>query len=221
VKLIVLLLLFCAATLAHGQVMYRCERDGRIAFSDQPCPEGAKASLKTLKPSGGPVGTLDLDVAVKYYDVQGRDFEGLRQSLNAKGPKGFHGLSSWRVSYEYTTRPQASACRIATVKTKLVGDILMPRWADESSAPAALQRRWTTYYAALRTHEDGHIALGRELATLVKERLLGLGPAACDRMQATADAEYQRLYQSLRTRDQEYDARTGHGATQGAVFTPG
>ena len=56
----------------------------------------------------------------------------------------------------------------------------MPRWTEESSAPLELQRRWRDYYAALKRHEDGHIQHGRELALLVKERLMGLGAVPCD-----------------------------------------
>ncbi|MBI5912038.1 MAG: DUF922 domain-containing protein [Betaproteobacteria bacterium] len=71
---------------------------------------------------------------------------------------------------------------------------------------------------ALKRHEDGHIQHGRELALLVKERLMGLGVVPCDQMQALAEGEFQRLYGNLKARDQEYDARTNHGATQGTVF---
>jgi predicted secreted Zn-dependent protease len=94
----------------------------------------------------------------------------------------------------------------------------MPRWINEPSAPQALQRRWSHYYAALKKHEDGHIQHGREFAILMKERLMGIGVVPCDQMQALAQSEYQRLYSNLKTRDQEYDARTNHGASQQAVF---
>jgi len=200
--------------------VYRCDLDGEVAFSDQPCRPGARATRKhydTARASG----LLDLQVTVTHYPVAGASYDALTRSLSANGPKGFHGLASWRTGYKFTTTRQADRCRIDTVTTHVRGEILMPRWVDETSAPRALQRRWTDYYAALKRHEDGHIQHGRELALLVKERLLGIGSVPCDEVQALAQGEFDRLYRNLKTRDQEYDARTGHGATQGAWFSPG
>jgi predicted secreted Zn-dependent protease len=210
------LLLCAAATGSHAQT-YRCERDGRIAFSDRPCEAGAKSTRKDYSAAGAS-GVLDLDVAVKHYTVQGRDYPSLLASLNANGPRGYHGIAGWKVGYQYTTKQRRDACQIDSVRVKITGEILMPRWADEQSAPQALQRRWSDYYAALKLHEDGHIQHGRELALLMKEKLMGLGAVPCDRTKGLAQAEFQRLYGNLSARDQEYDARTNHGATQGARF---
>ncbi len=211
-------LLLLQASEAGAQV-YRCEQNGKLAFSDQPCKPGAKASQKDYaSPGGGSTGTLDLDVAVTYYAVKGLDRATLAQSLNANGPKGFHGLAGWKIDYQYTTRRQRDECRMDTVRVKVSGQILMPRWADEAAAPPDLQRRWSAYYAALKQHEDGHVQHGRELALLVKERLLGLGALPCDQVKPVSDGEFKRLSDNLKARDKEYDARTNHGATQGASF---
>lgn len=196
---------------------YRCERDGKIAFSDRPCEAGAKSTRKDYAASGAS-GVLDLDVAINYYSVQGLDYDSLTRSLRANGPKGYHGLAAWKVSYEYTIKQRKDTCQVDSVRVKIAGVILMPRWTDERSAPQDLQRRWIDYYAALKAHEDGHIQNGRELALLIKERLMGLGTVPCGQTKALAEAEFQRLYGNLKTRDQEYDARTNHGATQGALF---
>jgi predicted secreted Zn-dependent protease len=208
------LLLLPGAT--HAQV-YRCEQNGKLAFSDQPCTAGAKASQKTYAPSPAS-GAVDLDIPIKHYAVQGATYEALSQSLKNNGPKGFHGLSSWRIDYEYTTRKLGGGCQVDTVKVKVGGEILMPRWTDEASGPSDLQRRWSTYYAALRQHEDGHIQHGRELALLIRQRLLGLGVQPCEQMQALTEGEFKRLSGNLKARDEDYDARTNHGATQGARF---
>jgi hypothetical protein len=40
----------------------------------------------------------------------------------------------------------------------------------------------------------------------------------CDRLKTLARDESQRLYANLKARDKEYDARTNHGATQGAAI---
>ena len=60
---------------------------------------------------------------------------------------------------------------------------------------------------------------GRELALLVNTRLLGMGAVPCDEMKTRAKSEYDRIYHNLKERDLEYDARTNHGAAQGASFS--
>jgi len=150
--------------------------------------------------------------------VQGRDSGSLAQSLRANGPKGFHGHASWKVGYQYTTRKYTAGCQVDTVTVKLEGEIVMPRWVDESGAPNELQQRWRNYYAALKRHEDGHIQNGRDLAQLLKQRLQGMGIVPCEKVQGQADAEFQRLLADYRSRDRDYDERTRHGATQGAQF---
>ena len=201
---------------ASAQV-HRCEQGGRVTFSDQPCESGAKASRKDYAPAGAGA-SIDMQIALKYYPVEGHDYDSLTNSLRARGPQGFHGFAQWRVSYEYGLLSEQDSCRITTVLTRVTGEILMPRWVDESSAPRGLQRRWADYLAALKRHEDGHIQHGRELALLVKEKLLGIGPAPCDQIRSRADSLFGPLYERLKTRDAQYDARTGHGATQGAFF---
>ena len=213
-------LLACLLFLVSGEVLaqrYRCELHGKPAFSDQPCKPGEEPTRKDAAPSEAR-GTLEVNVAIKHYTVRGRDTASLSQSIKANGPKGFHGQTQWNFAYEYTAAKERDACRMRTVRVKADAEILMPQWADEATAPPALQRRWHAYYAALKAHEDGHVRNGKELAPLVKDRLLGLGAMPCDQVKAIADAEFRRLTASLRARDKEYDDRTDHGANQGAEF---
>lgn len=205
-----------AACECNAQI-YRCEHGGKISYSDQTCDAGAKSTKKAYLPSAAS-GTLDLQVVVNYYAVTGQDGRSLLNSMNVNGPKGFHGLASWKIRKEFATTPAKDGCRITAVRLTVTGEILMPRWEDRSTAPADLQQRWTRYYDALKTHEDGHIQNGKELGLLVKERLMGLGTLPCERLPEIAEREYQRIYSNLRSRDKEYDVRTNHGATQGARF---
>ncbi len=197
--------------------IYRCEHGGKISYSDQTCEAGAKSTKKAYSPSTAS-GTLDLQVVVTNYAVAGQDYESLLNSMNVNGPKGFHGLASWKIRKEFATTTAKDGCRITTVRLTVTGEILMPLWGDKSTAPADLQQRWARYYDALKVHEDGHIQNGKELGVLVKERLMSLGTLPCERLPEIAEREYQRVYGNLRSRDKEYDVRTNHGATQGARF---
>ena len=190
--------------------VYRCERGGKVAFSDQPCGDNATSSQRTIR-DPAPSSVYDFQVSVTHYPVDGHDYKSLMRSLRERGPGGFHGFASWKFGYGYTTKQNGSACEIAAVRLTVTGEILMPRWVNESTAPIDLQHRWRTQFAALKQHEDGHIQHGRELAVLINAGLVGLGAVPCDKLGTLAEAEYKRIYMNLSARDREYDARTRHG----------
>ena len=174
----------------------------------------------TLKNTPSKSGGLDTKIIWNRYPVTGRDYASLVRSLSANGPKGFHGLANWDISYQYTTVPSGSMCRFDSVRLSVKGEILMPEWTDEDAASPTLRQRWQEYYAALQQHEEGHVQLGNELAVLVQEKFLGYGDMACGQAKAIAQSEFDRLYNNTKNRDKEYDQRTQHGATQGARFLP-
>jgi predicted secreted Zn-dependent protease len=174
----------------------------------------------TLKNMPSKSGGLDTKIIWNRYPVTGRDYASLVRSLSANGPKGFHGLANWDISYQYTTVPSGTMCRFDSVRLTVKGEILMPKWTDEAAAPPSLRQRWQDYYAALQQHEEGHVQHGNELAALVQEKFLGYGDMACGQAKAIAQSEFDRLYNNLKNRDKEYDQRTQHGATQGARFLP-
>ena len=215
-NILISLLLFVPVGSVHGEV-FRCERNGEVVFSDRPC--GADAKVIQIDPgSDAGVGTVNMQVAINHYPVHGHDYKSMLRSKRENGPNGYGGLARWRIRYEYTTKKSMNDCKIDTVRTTIAGNILMPNWVDERSADQGLRRRWRRYYDALMRHEEGHIQHGRELALMVNARLLGLGSVPCNEMKTRAKSEFDRVYQNLLGRDQEYDARTNHGETQGASF---
>jgi predicted secreted Zn-dependent protease len=202
---------------ASAQV-YKCVDNGRIIFTEIPCAQGVPSTPMTLKNASPKSGGLDTKIIWNRYPVSGQDYASLVRSLSANGPKGFHGLSSWDISYQYTTVPAGNMCRFDTIRLTVKGEILMPKWTDEAAAPPTLRQRWQDYYAALQQHEEGHVQHGNELAALIQEKFLGYGDMACGQAKAIAQSEFDRLYNNLKNRDKEYDQRTQHGATQGARF---
>ena len=177
---------------------------------DRPCDASAKSSQKAFTATG-PSSALAMNVVNRFYDVHGLDATSLARSMDANGPKGFHGLASWKIDMNYDFSRNAKDCQITAVRVKIIGEILMPRWVDEPKASLEMQRQWAESYNKLKRHEDGHVNHGRELALLVKEKLMGLGIVACDKLQTQAQQSYEQLFQNLSKRDQEYDARTNHG----------
>jgi predicted secreted Zn-dependent protease len=198
--------------------VHKCTEAGRTVYTDAPCASSAAPNFAGIKSGPKNSSALETQIIWNHYPVKGNSYESLMKSLAVNGPKGFHGVAGWNFSYSHTVKPEGKLCRFDNVRLKIVGEILMPKWTDESAAPAALQQRWQGYYAALRQHEEGHVQHGNELAALVREKFFGVSDFPCAQAEAVAKAEFDRVYTSLKNRDKEYDARTQHGATQSASF---
>jgi predicted secreted Zn-dependent protease len=205
-----------------AQTVNRCEHNGRTVYSQFPCEQKQKSTQVDIKLKDQANSRLTSNLIWKTYDVTGLNYAALITSMGTHGPKvdgkSFHGLAKWHVKYNFTTKQAGRQCRFSSVDFTIDGEVLMPRWLDEVKAPADLRQRWTAYYAALKTHEEGHIQNGRELALLVRERFLGMGDMDCDQSQNIAQTEFNRIYNNIKDRDKDYDRRTQHGATQGASY---
>ena len=194
--------------------------NGKVSYIDGPCPAGAKAA--TMRAPSGASTTVSQAKAgpwVRYYEIEGIDQGALLAAMSRLGPRGFHAHATWNVSYEYKTEMRENRCAVASIATSTKLDVIMPRWAKRQGASADLVARWNRYEAALLEHEEGHLEIGREAARTLEVELPRVrGQATCLALEAAVRAHYETVMRAFIGRDKEYDARTGHGQAQGAVF---
>jgi predicted secreted Zn-dependent protease len=98
-------------------------------------------------------------------------------------------------------------------------EITLPRWTPPSDAPAALVAQWKQFLAALETHEIGHKDISGRAARDVLTAIRRLD-AMCSSFNVEATRVTDGIVARLRVEQASYDARTRHGATQGATFPP-
>jgi len=154
-----------------------------------------------------------------FYEIAGTDRAELLHQLNRLGPKGFHAHAEWNVHYDYLRGMRDGRCSVLDVTTAMTGEITLPRWSGQGGAPHELVEHWRRYEAALRAHEEGHLDHGREFAGVLATELKALPSAAdCAALDAAVRARHAVLFQRYKQKDVEYDQRTAHGRTQGAVF---
>ena len=207
-------ILVLAAALGAGGAqaqVYQCRQGGSVVFSDRPCAEGAQA-VKAA--ASGPQGDIRFEVPTRHYKVSAPTLQHAYLSMRVNNPGGFAGWARWKVDYDLDHEEAGGRCSIRRVRVHVVGDILMPQWAEEKRVTAEEQAQWRTMYEALKRHEDGHIQHGREFALLLKERLLGIGTVPCAELKSRAQQEYTQLHGALQRRDADYDLRTDHGLRQ-------
>jgi predicted secreted Zn-dependent protease len=158
-----------------------------------------------------------------YYSITGATLEELRQSLRAGRPwkenPPVDAVTDWRLNWHFSVTPTPSGCRCSSFTTQTTITITMPRWLAPTNAPEAVVETWDRYLAALGRHEAGHgqfaVAAAAELHKRIKE--LGSRPD-CDELKSAINNLGQQVVEAYRKRDKEYDERTRHGATQGAVL---
>jgi predicted secreted Zn-dependent protease len=146
------------------------------------------------------------------------DVKQVVQQMRAGGPDGFFAYTHSWIDYHFTTLPGPSGCTVQTATVKLTVSIRLPHLQAEASTAEVVQH-WKTFAPALRLHEDGHAAIALATAREI-EAALWHTPAqtTCPATIRLAKAAADTVLADLSRRNASYDAQTGHGRTQGAVF---
>lgn len=208
--------------------------DGKITYSEQACPKTAKSvtlgspAKPAPSPAAGPAGaspsagdaasvSVARDVAVRYYQVQGKEYQSVLEWIYAHG--GFHAQAEWIVTNQAQTRPAAGACKVDSVATKLILTMNLPRWSVPDRTSRLVENAWNRYAASLQVHQEGHLQIGREFERALKEALAPMTGASCETLNGLLKVRYNQLLQQFQARDLAYDKETAYGAKQGAEFS--
>lgn len=165
-----------------------------------------------------------VSVKTTTYKVQGNSVSDLRARMMQDGPvdaqKRHHpGYTTWRVTWTFGCGVAGGDARLERVNVKVDVKYTLPEWQKPGDADPELAAKWQDYMAALRKHEDGHRDIGVRAGRRILEMLQQL-PAAesCVKAGQAANEAGQKILQSSRDEELEYDRATRHGATQGAVL---
>jgi predicted secreted Zn-dependent protease len=161
---------------------------------------------------------------IVYYDVVGDSAKELRHQLDTNGPLGedgkrVDGHTDWHVAWTYQYAPAAGSCKLTELEITLTATIILPRWTAGDETSSALVKRWQSYIAALRVHEDGHYSHGVRAAEEIKSLGQSFGISDdCSTMAKRFDDQAASILEKYSLADAAYDADTKHGRTQGATF---
>jgi predicted secreted Zn-dependent protease len=161
---------------------------------------------------------------VRYYDVSGDTTSEVRQQLTRLGPieRGQHvdAYTDWQIRwrYSYTTDP-GGGCTLGSTQVTVTIITTLPRWSPQQSSAPQLRSIWQQFSASLALHEDGHKAIALAAAEEIRDLLNALpSQTSCKALDTLANSTGQGVLDEARANDAAYDARTHHGATQGAVI---
>ena len=77
---------------------------------------------------------------------------------------------------------------------------------------------WSRYLSALEVHENGHLQHGRDLDSNFTRAALAIKAANCAEVDRMLRQRFDAMVKDAQALDVQYDARTNHGATQGAHY---
>ncbi len=181
------------------------------------------ALAQAVLPEPPPPG-LTVTAEESPYEVFGTTAAEIRQSIDDRGPiedgRRWSGYTHWQIDWSYRYGMRSGSCEIVHVEVAYSSRVVLPDWRASSGTPTSLRRDWERYLSALRTHEEGHVAIGAEAAREVLARIGSLTAPSCSGMSERANRVGNRTLDEYRGMQRAYDAETGHGRTQGAVWPP-
>lgn len=192
--------------------------DGRKVFSDVPC--GPDSSVVDVRPATGGASVYpDATMQGDYYDIRGTTLEALRREVAKKGPEGWWGMASTRMTYRITTRQTAAGCAIDTVRASADSRVRLPRWVNRAEAPAAVQDQWDSMIRTLDLHERGHVQISLDGARELERSILDMSEeASCELINAEAKKRHDAVAIRVRERQVTYDRETEHGRKQWSPY---
>jgi len=166
-----------------------------------------------------------VSVHYRYYPIAGNTASELRAQMNTLGPRDrrkdrtFDARTDWSVSWAFRRAMLNGRCTIRGVNTQVAITYTLPQWKTPDDVDRSLLTDWNRYFVALQHHEDGHKANGVGAGQEVLQVLRELPDASsCQELDTAAQAAAQAVIRDHNQKDLSYDAATGHGSTQGAIF---
>ena len=144
------------------------------------------------------------------YTLDAADFESAVNQMNARGEWGMGGAKD--IAYTSGTVNEDGIVSSVTITATLF--TTLPNWTQLSSKPQAVQDEWNRMLGALRGHENHHVSIGRT-------HLEGLRTALAAIHEDDLATTWSEKMTALQDAQNEYDASTTSGQTEGVVLDYG
>ena len=170
-----------------------------------------------------PICATAVEPSISYYDVSGKNANGLRKQLNEYRPQDASGerhdaVTTSRISYNYKYSPSNTGCKFTEFTATLETEIIMPRWIEQEQE-SKLGKKWQRYHSALYDHELGHHNIYVQAYEAVEEAGRSFNTSSkCDAIGDEFKTIYSSLLEKYRNMSRQYDFDTNHGMRFGAVF---
>jgi len=177
-----------------------------------PSPRGKPSAVTPGGSSGKGRVELRIDTTKTFYHVGGSSRKDFWKEIKRKAPvhesRVAVGLTSWHVRWKIDQeRSSDGTCQIGRAEIRVEVEIILPRWESPSGAPAALRRRWKSYYSALVRHERRHQALVIGAGKRLQRALRGLQASSCAALKQKTNRNGRQIVKRTEARNERFDRR--------------
>jgi predicted secreted Zn-dependent protease len=162
---------------------------------------------------------------IEYYDVSGSDTPTIRKQMDTKGPKDRNSgrqvwaHTHWHIKWKFNYSAKNLNCLITSVRTDVTINFVVPRWVDRGDASDYVKNKWTSFFTALKKHEQKHAMHGIQAAREIEATIPKLPKRRlCQQIKEDAQSKAREIVKKYSDMDIKYDAETKHGRIEGVVF---
>jgi predicted secreted Zn-dependent protease len=132
-----------------------------------------------------------------YYAITGNTAVEIYNAMLKKGPR-VDGARAYAATSATTKQDgkliQAKSCQISNYRLKLDFIIKLPKIRNESVLPASDRKRWHTFQAFLKTHEETHRTIWLGCASELERKVKAIKASSCK----DADRKATQLWTTIR-----------------------
>lgn len=170
--------------------------------------------------------TFDSNLHVETYDVTGKTVNEISKSLEANAiadphepGSRYYALTRWQLGGDWSVRPSARGCEVTGGNITLALTMTLPALATTNGVPADVLKRYNTFMEKTILHESAHAEIALQGARDYQRAIGNHSPASnCDELKTRLSDLFRRSFNSIDRANNDYDVKTKHGLTQGAVF---
>lgn len=169
-------------------------------------------------------GKVNVSIETIYYSINGSSENEIKSQLNQLGPEDQYGrrgdaYTAWYLKWNYPRLLSEGRCTTGPVTVSLEVKYTLPKLESLLNISSDLKTKWEKFTQNLVIHEEGHKNFAVEQANELLKQLNKVGAFEdCSQLDLAANTIGERVLNTIRDHDKQYDQETDHGATQGARF---
>lgn len=187
--------------------------------------------------SGGqltPLGTVPTGTTVRLqeanYTIRGATAEDLLTGMRVGGPGENWFAFRWELRYGYQGEEREGVgsaavyhfprCGVRDFRIVLDFTRTVPEWDNPPEASEALVADWAAFQDAVRIHGEGHRDIALDAIREIFSRMRTFETEDCSVLRQDVQRVVEGIVDRHQQRSVDYDAETGHGRAQGALWPP-
>jgi predicted secreted Zn-dependent protease len=159
------------------------------------------------------------------YTVTGKTANDISKALEANSiadphepGSHYYALTKWQLAGDSTVKASPRGCEVGGGAVSLMITMTLPA-LNTTGVSADMLKRFNTFMEKTVLHESGHVEVALQGARDYQRALGNFPPvSSCEGLKIQLSDLFRRSFDAIDSANTDYDAKTQHGLTQGAVF---